>query len=67
MRIRELREDSGMNRAQFAEFFGIPYRTIQHWEEGTRQPPEYVVSLIEYKLLNEKILKKSQKVTKNCK
>ena len=27
-RIKELRESTGMNRKEFCEYFGIPYRTI---------------------------------------
>lgn len=43
-----------MNQTQFSEYFGIPYRTIQNWELGTRQCPEYLLNLIQYKLDNEK-------------
>ena len=39
----------------FAKYFNIPYRTIQNWEAGTRQCPEYVVELIKYKLEKELI------------
>ena len=28
----ELREKTGMNRKEFAEFFQIPYRTMTDWE-----------------------------------
>ena len=33
----ELREKTGMNRKEFAEFFQIPYRTMTDWERGERQ------------------------------
>ena len=56
MTIKELREKTGMSRVKFAEFLGIPYRTVQHWEEGTRVPPEYLVELIEYKLKGENMI-----------
>lgn len=52
--FKEIRQASGMNSTQFSEYFGIPYRTIQHWEHGTRQCPEYLLNLIQYKLENEK-------------
>ena len=26
--IKELRESTGMNRKEFCEYFGIPYRTV---------------------------------------
>ena len=52
-RIIDLRTASGMSRPQFAEYFKIPYRTLQSWEIGDREAPEYLVDLIEYKLRNE--------------
>lgn len=54
MTFKEIRQASGMNLTQFSEYFGIPYRTIQHWEQGTRQCPKYLLNLIQYKLENEK-------------
>lgn len=53
MTVKKLREQSGMSRNQFAEFFGVPYRTLQNWELGERQCPEYVISLMKYKLEKE--------------
>lgn len=53
MTIKELRERSGMTRPQFAEYFEIPYRTVQDWELGNRKCPEYLIKLIEYKLKKE--------------
>ena len=49
-RILDLRTASGMSRNQFAEYFSVPYRTLQDWELGNRTAPEYLVDLIEYKL-----------------
>lgn len=43
-----------MNRKQFCEYFGMPYRTVQDWESGNRRPPEYVVRLMEFRLYMEK-------------
>lgn len=54
MEFKDLRENSGMNKMQFSHFFGIPYRTIQNWELGLRQCPNYVLSLMHYKLESEK-------------
>lgn len=51
--INDLRAQSGMTRPQFAEYFGIPYRTLQDWELGNRKCPEYLLDLMEYKLKNE--------------
>lgn len=52
-RLLELRAGTGMNRRQFADYFGIPYRTVQDWELGTRQMPEYLLRLMEYKIRME--------------
>lgn len=50
MTLKELREASGMSRNQFCEYFGIPYRTVQDWELGNRNCPEYLLDLMKYKL-----------------
>lgn len=55
--LLKLREDTGMNRRQFSDYFGIPYRTIQDWELGNRKMPEYLLRLMVYKANMEKIVK----------
>lgn len=60
MSIKELREASGMTQKSFSEFFGIPKRTIENWEGGKRECPEYLLDLIEYKLKNEGIIKAAE-------
>ncbi len=52
--FKMVREESGMNRKDFSEWLGIPYRTMQEWELGRRQMPEYVLRLIAYKVRMEK-------------
>lgn len=54
-KITELREQTGMNRKTFCEYFQIPYRTVTEWERGTRNAPEYVLRLLEYKIRMEKL------------
>ena len=48
-----LRADTGMNRREFAEFFGIPYRTVLDWELGKREMPDYLFRLMKYRLAAE--------------
>lgn len=60
--IKELRTASVMSRQQFAEYFNIPYRTLQNWELGTRECPQYLLDLMEYKLKNENLFKMSKPV-----
>ena len=57
MAIKRLREMSGMTQKAFAEYFSIPYRTVQDWVAGQRKCPEYLVDLMEYKLKKEGIIK----------
>ena len=56
-RIKELRESTGMNRKEFCEYFGIPYRTVTEWERDNRHAPEYVLRLLEYYIRREKLVK----------
>ena len=56
--IKKLRESTGMNRKEFAEYFGIPYPTITDWELGHRKMPGYLLRLIAYKVEMEKLIKK---------
>ena len=52
--FKMVRAESGRNRKEFAEWLGIPYRTMQEWELGRRAMPQYVLDLIVYKVRNEK-------------
>ena len=56
----QIRKETGMNRKEFAEYFGIPYRTMQYWELGNRQMPEYLLRLIAYKVKMESLQKKEK-------
>jgi transcriptional regulator with XRE-family HTH domain len=56
MNIKELRTASGFSQKAFAEYFGIPKRSVENWESEARHCPAYLVDLIEYKLRNEGFL-----------
>ena len=58
--LRQLRERTGLNRRQFAEYFGIPYRTMQEWELGGRRVPDYLLRLMEYKVRIERLEKRKE-------
>ena len=45
-KVRLLRRALKMTRAEFATAFGIPERTLQHWEQGTRDPDEASLSYL---------------------
>lgn len=49
-KLVELRSSTGMSRREFAEYFEIPYRTVQEWELGNRKMPEYLFRLMAYKI-----------------
>lgn len=59
--LLELRQSTGMNRREFAEYFGIPYRTVQEWELGHRKMPDYLLRLMAYKIRMEAMLNESAK------
>ena len=58
MTIQKMREKVGMSRPGFAEYFGIFYCLVQNRELGKRECPEYLTTLIKYKLENVWLLKK---------
>ncbi|MBO5326309.1 MAG: helix-turn-helix transcriptional regulator [Lachnospiraceae bacterium] len=55
-KIKELRIKTGLNRKEFSEHIGIPLRTIEDWEAGRRNPPEYIPKLIDYQLKYEELM-----------
>ena len=59
----KIRESSGMNRKEFAEYLNIPYRTMQEWELGRRAMPKYVLELIAFKVKQE-LLPKAREAPK---
>lgn len=70
MTIKQLRALSGLTQQAFGDYLNIPRRTIQSWEIGQRQCPEYLLDLIEYKLTNEDIIKKlsivDERIIESC-
>ena len=59
-RLKKIREDLGMNRTEFSRYIGIPLRTLEEWEAGRRQMPEYVLRLIAYYTRMERFLETSK-------
>lgn len=48
--LKMARAKMGVSQAKFAEYFGVPKRTYQDWEYGTRKMPDYLLRLMLYKL-----------------
>ena len=47
----------GMNRREFSDYYGIPYRTIQDWEAEKREIPDYLLRLLKYRAEIERRIK----------
>lgn len=57
MNFKELRKATGMSQRKFAEYFGIPRRTVEDWERGITKCNPYLLDLMHYKLEKENLLK----------
>ena len=57
--ILRLRKSTGLSQTEFGKRLGgIPMRTIQNWENGVRECPDYVVELIAYRVQHDPELRK---------
>ena len=45
--MKRIRSLTGMSQAAFSKAYGIPKRTIEEWETGKRNPPAYVLKMLE--------------------
>ena len=45
--IQALRDSLGENTEQFAAHFHCSRRTVENWEQGRRNPPSLVLSLLQ--------------------
>ena len=45
--IREICEEYNLSQTELSKRFGIPLRTVQNWHSEVRNPPPYVVAMIE--------------------
>jgi DNA-binding transcriptional regulator YiaG len=46
-RLKKIRKDLGMNRTEFSHYVKIPLRTLEEWEAGRRQMPDYVLRILQ--------------------
>ena len=44
---KEIRALTGLSQKNFGDLYRIPLRTVQNWEQGTNEAPEYVLLLLE--------------------
>ena len=47
MDMKQIREISGLSQNKFSKQYGIPLRTLQHWEQGDREAPSWILLLLE--------------------
>jgi len=59
MNIREMRARLGATQSEFAARYNIPFRTVQNWETGVRKPPEYIIDLLEQRIKDDLINRKT--------
>ena len=49
--LKELRKEAGLTQKEMYEEFGVPLRSIQNWETGVRECPEYVEDMLKEALI----------------
>lgn len=59
MNIRELRKRLNETQSMFARRYNIPFRTVQNWENGVHKPPAYVSDLLEMRVNEDLINRKT--------
>ena len=47
MTIKEICEKYGLSQTALAKRFGIPIRTVQDWYSERRNPPDYLLRMME--------------------
>lgn len=50
MTIKEIRALTNLSQPQFCEKYRIPLPTLRKWEQGKREPPDYVIEWLEFKV-----------------
>ena len=55
--VKKLREKMGMNRREYSDYYGIPYRTVQESEAEKRELPDYLLRLLKYRAEIERHIK----------
>ena len=61
MTFLDLFNQTGWTLKKWSEYFNIPYRSLQNWKAGSRECPEYLIALMEYKLRNEKVISQTER------
>lgn len=59
LNIRDLRNKLGITQSEFAQRYNIPFRTVQNWETGLRKPPIYIIELLNNRIEEDLINKRT--------
>ena len=51
--ITQLREITGMSRAEMSRRYNIPVRTLENWEAGVAEAPDYTIDLLARAVLED--------------
>lgn len=52
-KFKEIRLKLGLTQVQMSQVLHIPLKSIQNWEYGRRNPPPYLIPMIEIIFENE--------------
>lgn len=55
--VKELRAATHMTQQMFADYFNIPFRTLQDWEANAHSCKPYLINLMEFKLRKNEVIK----------
>lgn len=61
--VKSYRIKQGFSQKKFADMFGIPLSTYTQWEQGRRNPPDYIFSMINQILSLTKELNTTKSIT----
>lgn len=53
MTIKEIRTLTNLSQPQFSQKYNIPLPTLRHWEQSQRECPQYVLELLEFKVMED--------------
>lgn len=52
--IKSARIEANLTQQKVSDIIGIPKRTLEAWESGSRKPPSYVEKLVVEKIMSIK-------------
>lgn len=59
MKIQDIRKLSNLSQRKFCKKYNIPLSTLRQWEQGKREPPDYLVELLEFKVREDLSMEKT--------